>query len=154
MPAVYCYRHIIDESEVDSDGYPSCLTYLSWTQSAAQAHSVEQGWSAREYHSIGAAWVVRSHHIEYLNSATVGEAIAIDTWVSNFNKTRCLRKYLIRQPDENRLLVTAETIWAFIDLTQRRPRRIPREIIDAFTLVPECDEPGQKNTVQDRLETK
>ncbi len=154
MPDIYRYRHTIDETDVDSDGYPSCLTYLSWTQSAAQAHSAEQGWSAREYHAIGAAWVVRSHHIEYLNSATVGEAVEIDTWVSSFNKTRCLRKYLIRQPDDNRLLVTAETIWAFIDFAARRPRRIPQEIIDAFTLVPECDEPGPKNSELKRLETK
>ena len=153
MPAIFCQRQIIAESEVDIDGYPSCLTYLSWTQAAAQAHSAEQGWGAGEYQTIAAAWVVRSHHIEYLRSAAVGESIAIDTWVSNFNKTRCLRKYLIWQPDEDRLLVTAETVWAFIDLAERRPRRIPQEIIDAFTLVPECDEPDLKLFAQDRLQS-
>ena len=154
MPAVYCYRHMIDETDVDSDGYPSCLTYLSWTQSAAQAHSAEQGWGTQKYHALGSAWVVRSHHIQYFSTATVGESISIDTWVSNFNKTRCLRKYLVRQSDDDRLLVTAETVWTFIDFSARRPRRIPKEIIDAFTLVPECDEPRPKNSELKQLETK
>ena len=73
-----------------------------------------------------------------------GEEVVIDTWVSNFGKTRSLRKYLIRRPADDCVLVTAETNWALVDIAKRRPRRIPQEIIDAFTLVPECEEPKPK----------
>ena len=73
-----------------------------------------------------------------------GEEVVVDTWVSHFGKTRSLRKYLIRRPADDCVLVTAETNWALVDIAKRRPRRIPQEIIDAFTLGPECEEPKPK----------
>ena len=110
----------------------------------AQEHSAKQGWTPERYIEIGAAWVVRSHHIEYFRPAFAGEEVVIDTWVSNFGKTRSLRKYMIRRPADDSVLVTAETNWALVDIAKRRPRRIPQEIIDAFTLVSEADEPNPR----------
>ena len=144
MSAIYPYHHIIGKNEVEPDGYVSCLTYLLWTRSAAQEHSAQQGWTTERYIEIGAAWVVRCHHIEYFRPAFAGEEVVVDTWVSSFGKTRSLRKYLIRRPADDCVLVTAETNWALVDIAKRRPRRIPQEIIDSFTLVPECDEPTPK----------
>ncbi|MDG2408801.1 MAG: thioesterase [Pirellulales bacterium] len=148
MSAIYPYHHVIGENEVEPDGYVSCLTYLLWTRSAAQEHSAKQGWTHEKYIEIGAAWVVRTHHIDYFRPAFAGEEVVIDTWVSNFGKTRSLRKYLIRRPEDDCVLVTAETNWALVDIAKRRPRRIPQEIIDSFILVPECDEPTPKRSAE------
>ena len=124
MSAIYPYHHVIGKNEVEPDGYVSCLTYLLWTRSAAQEHSAKQGWTTERYLEIGAAWVVRSHHIEYFRPAFAGEEVVIDTWVSNFGKTRSLRKYLIRRPDDDAALVTAETNWALVDIAKTRNVRL------------------------------
>ena len=148
MLAIYPYHHNIGENEVESDGYVGCVTYLLWTSSAAEEHSEKQGWTTQRYLEMGAAWVVRSHHIEYFLPASAGDEVVIDTWVSNFGKTRCLRKYLIRRPKDDAILVTAETSWTLVDIAKRAPRRIPDEIVDAFFPVPESDEPTSKRSAK------
>ncbi|MGZ0169887.1 MAG: hypothetical protein ACKVHE_10045 [Planctomycetales bacterium] len=44
-------------------------------QSAAVAHSSEQGWSPERYADEGSAFVVRSHSIEYLAPSYAGQSI-------------------------------------------------------------------------------
>ena len=144
MPAIYPYHHVVQDNEVEPDGYVSCLTYLLWTRSAALAHSAEHGWGEQRYLDIGAAWVVRSHAIQYLRPAFAGEEVMIETWVSRFQKTKSLRKYRISRPADDTLLVTAETNWALIDITKRRPCRIPTDLKEAFQIVPESEEPPMR----------
>jgi acyl-CoA thioester hydrolase len=144
MAAIYPYHHVVQDDEVEPDGYVSCLTYLLWTRSAALAHSAEHGWGEQCYLDLGIAWVVRSHSIQYFRPAFTGEEVVVETWVSNFGKTKSLRKYRISRPADDKLLVTAETNWALIDIAKRRPFRIPSELKEAFPIVTESEEPLMK----------
>ena len=46
MPAIYEYRHTVEETEIDAQGRVNNLEYLKWMQTAAIAHSAAQGWTA------------------------------------------------------------------------------------------------------------
>lgn len=141
MPAIYHHQHTVRDDEIDAQGHVNNLVYLKWMQTAALAHSAEQGWPPERYQQIGAGWVVRSHSIEYLQPAFAGQRIVVKTWVSNFRKIQSLRKYKIFRVADNALLAVSQTNWAFIGLEHHVPRRVPPELVAAFELVPESEEP-------------
>lgn len=149
MPAVYEYRHTVQDDEIDVQGHVSNLVYLKWMQSAALAHSAAQGWPAERYLAIGSGWVARKHVIEYRQPAFAGQPIVVRTWVADFHKITSLRKYRIVRPecgvdgprDNDALLAVAETNWAFVGLERHVPRRIPAEVSSAFEIVPPDAEP-------------
>jgi acyl-CoA thioester hydrolase len=141
MPAVFDHHHIVSNDEIDTLGHVNNLAYLKWMQEAAIAHASAQGWPQQRHLEIGAGWVVRSHAISYLRPAFVGEQVLVRTWVANFKKITSLRKYKIIRPADDAVLAIAETNWAFIGYERRLPRRVPKEIIDSFELVPAEEEP-------------
>ena len=142
MSAIFEFRHTVQPSEIDGQGHVNNIEYLRWMQDAAVEHSAVQGWTAERYLAIGAVFVVRSHQIEYLQPAFVGDEIKVVTWVNNFGKFTSLRKYRVVRERDNLLLASASTNWAFISWPRRLPKRFPSELVDAFVVVPEDQEPG------------
>lgn len=141
MPAVYEHPHTIRADEIDLLGHANNLAYLRWTLSAAVAHSAVQGWSTERYRELGSGFVVRRHEIEYLRPAFEGESLVVRTWVASMRKATSLRRYELfrRTADgQEQKLAVASTDWAFVDYTKGMPRRIPDEIVQAFTLVPDA----------------
>jgi acyl-CoA thioester hydrolase len=134
MPAIYEHPHTVAAGEIDELGHASNVVYLQWTQAAAIAHSAAQGWPGEAYRRIGAGFVVRSHQIEYLRPALRGDQLIIRTWVADFRRASSLRRYEIRHQGGG-LLARAETLWAFVNLANGRPARIPLEVQAAFEIV-------------------
>ena len=141
MPAIFEFPHTVQPEEIDGQGHVNNIEYLRWLQDAAVEHSAAQGWTTERYRTAGAAFVVRSHLIEYLQPAFAGDEVKVVTWVSNFGKLTSLRKYLVVRPSDNSVLVKAQTNWAFLSWPQRRPKRCPPELVGAFVIVPEDQEP-------------
>ena len=134
MPAIFHWSHSVTDDEIDEQGHVSNLEYLRWMQSAAVAHSSEQGWTTDRYRSEESAWGVRSHSIEYLKPAFAGETVEVLTWVADFRKITSLRKFLIQRPADSSTLARAETNWAYIGRRLGVPRRIPKTLIDSFEI--------------------
>jgi acyl-CoA thioester hydrolase len=143
MPAESIYQHTlaVPQAVVDENGHVNNVAYVQWMQDAAVGHSDRQGCTAPRPEQSGPTWVVRFHHIEYFLPAFAGERIALLTWVSDFRKVRSLRKYKFIRLNDNALLAKAETDWIFVDAASGRPRAIPKEISDAFEIVPADQEP-------------
>ena len=142
MPSesIYQYTLTVPQAAVDENRHVNNVAYVQWMQDAAVGHSDRQGCTAATK-AIGATWVVRSHRIEYFLPAFVGDRIVVLTWVSNFRKVRSLRKYKFIRLEDNALLARAETDWVFVDAASGRPREIPKEIAEAFEIVPADQEP-------------
>lgn len=136
MPAIFDWKHIVDDQDLDDLGHANNISYLKWMQSAALAHSAAQGWPVEAYHSLGQGWVVRSHQIEYLVPARLADEIVIRTSVENLKKVTSRRRFLILRAADQVLLARAATEWAFIEFASGAPRRIPLEVSSAFEVVP------------------
>lgn len=134
-------REIVVEPDViDANAHVNNVEYLRWMQQAAIAHADAVGCTSATAEA-GASWVVRSHHIEYLRPAFAGEHLAIFTWVSTMRRSSSLRKYrVVRGPD---LVARGETVWVFVDAATGKPRPIPREVSQVFSLVPPTEEPAE-----------
>jgi acyl-CoA thioester hydrolase len=137
MTALFEFRHIVSQDEIDGLNHANNLAYLNWMQSAAVAHSDAVGWTTARYFEIQAGWVVRSHQIEYLQPAFAGDEIIVRTWVADMKKISSLRRYVILRAKDQTRLATAATNWAFIDFQTRKLARIPDAVGSAFTVLPE-----------------
>lgn len=122
----------IPEQAIDELGHVSNLTYIAWMQDIAIQHSAAKGWPVERYLENGAVWVVRSHFVTYIRPAFAGETITLQTWVAEMKQASSSRRYLIRRTDDRQVLVTAETVWAYVDRQSGRPQRIPTELRTAF----------------------
>ena len=85
--------------------------------------------------------MVHSHKIEYLSPAFADEEVAALTWVVNFRRVRSIRRHKFFRKSDNMLLAKGETEWVFVDVESGRPRMIPDEVMQLFSLVAEDDEP-------------
>jgi acyl-CoA thioester hydrolase len=135
VPDIFFHSHVVQADEIDTLGHANNVVYIAWLQAAAVAHSDVQGWPGSRYRELGQGWVVRSHAIEYLLPAFAGDHVAVETWVATMKKVTSLRRYRIVRRGDGSLLATAETNWAFVDLTTSKPVRIPPEVAEAFVVV-------------------
>ena len=135
MPEIYEHLHVVGEDEIDALGHANNVAYVEWMQAAALAHSAAQGWPAEAYRELGLGWVVRSHAIEYHQPASLGERIAVRTWVADMKKVTSTRRYRIVRLSDGELLARAETKWAFVNYVTGQPARIPPEISRSFQVV-------------------
>ena len=136
MPAIFEWKHVVCERDLDDLGHANNISYLKWMQSAALSHSAAQGWPIERYRTLGMGWVVRSHFIEYLTSAKLGDEIVIRTFVENLKRVTSLRRFHIIRAVDEIVLAKAATEWAFVEFASGMPKRIPPEVGGAFEIVP------------------
>jgi len=142
MPNVFHHRHTVLPDEADRMGHANNLAYMHWMIDAAVAHSAAQGWPGEALIHLGCAWVVRRHAIDYHYGAMPGDRIVVQTWVATMRKVTSLRRYRIVREADEKLLASAETMWAFVDFTTGRPKRIPADVAQSFVVVDASNEPS------------
>jgi acyl-CoA thioester hydrolase len=119
-------------SVIDELAHVSNVAYVGWIQDVAKAHSAAVGWDSPAYFAIGAVFVVRRHEIEYLAQVREGERVILTTWIEKWTAVTSERHTRITKADGGAEVVRAKTLWAMIDFATGRPRRVPKEIRDAF----------------------
>lgn len=144
MSQIYRYEFTVPQDAVDVNGHVNNLEYLRWMQYAAILHSDNQG-CTKATKAAGATWVIRTHWIEYLRPAFAGEQLIVLTWVSDFRRVQSLRKYRIIRVKDNAVLVEGETDWVFVDAKTGRLRSIPKNVMDAFEILPKEKESEIRN---------
>ena len=117
---------------IDELDHVSNVAYVGWIQDVAKAHSAAVGWDSPAYFALGAVFVVRRHEIEYLAQVREGERVALTTWIEKWSAVTSERHTRITKVEGGADVVRAKTLWAMIDFATGRPRRVPKEIRDAF----------------------
>jgi acyl-CoA thioester hydrolase len=121
---------VVDRGDIDDLGHVGNVVYLGWVLRAAAEHAARAGWDLPALQRAGAVWVVRRHEIDYVAPALPGDAIAIETWVDEWDAASCLRRTSIRRGDVE--LCRAATRWVLVGFPGGRPRRIPPEMRAGF----------------------
>ncbi len=104
---------------------------VRWIDRVAEAHLDHAGWPRRTLAADGVMWFVARHEIDYRGEAFANDAISAITWVESYGRTTCLRATRLVRDRDARLLVAARTRWAHVDLSSRRPTRIPEAVLRA-----------------------
>ena len=79
---------------------------------------------------------MRAHAIKYLQSTLEGDQLVILTWIAEMKKFSSLRRYEIVRPNDNVLLCTASTEWAYVDVNTGALKRISDEVLEALPVLP------------------
>ena len=137
---IFNHEFTVAKEEVDQYEHVNNVVYVKWMQDVAILHSESTG-GAEAVREANGRWVARSHRIEYLSPAFAGEDVIALTWVVNFRRVRSLRRYSFLRKNDKKLLARGETEWIFLDAATGRPRTIPVEVIRAFSIMPEYEEP-------------
>jgi len=148
MPAVFELAHRVRPEEIDALGHANNIVYLQWIVRAAVDHSAAQGWPAQAYRDLGSGWVVRRHEIRYLKSALVDDELVIRTWLAQARKFSCLRRYQVIRQSDRAMLAAAETEWAYVDFNTGNLTRIPDEVAQAFTVVPDGEKDSEAKSAE------
>jgi len=118
---------------MDALGHVNNAVYQHYLEHAAIEHLEHWGFSLdRCYRELGGVFVMRRIEIDYLRSAAAGDRLEISTWIEQIRGPRAVRRYEIRLAESGKILLKAEVLWVWVEVTTMRPRAIPKPIIDIF----------------------
>jgi acyl-CoA thioester hydrolase len=115
--------------DIDELGHVNNLVYLRWMQDAAAAH-----WEAAAPQALRSevAWVVVRHEVDFKAPAFEGDRLVVRTWVGDVNGATWERFIEIRKVSGERLLARGRSVYAALDRTTGRPRRVDAELRAPF----------------------
>ncbi len=114
---------------IDRMGHVNNAVWVQWMEALATAH-----WEAvaSADHQAAYAWLVVRHEIDYRGNIREGEQTRAVTWLEDPPEgARFERRYEFRS-EAGKLLVSARTRWAMLDLASGRIMRIPADLADIF----------------------
>ncbi|MCK7591216.1 acyl-CoA thioesterase [Subsaxibacter sp. CAU 1640] len=122
-------HHIVEQEDLDHLNHVNNVRYVQWVQDIAEAH-----WKSKASEDIQESffWVLMKHTIEYKNEAILGDVLKMVTYVKKSEGVTSIRMVEIYDENTNKLLATSETTWCFMNVSSKRPARIPKEIVDLF----------------------
>ena len=134
------YELTVPASAIDAMGHVNNVVYVDWVQTAASKHwnaatapYFKKEISGEEHIGINKiAWVVLDHHITYKAAAIAGDVVVISTFVKTFSGAKSERHTEIKRKRDNQLLASAITNWCLLKMPERKPMRVPQEIIDLY----------------------
>jgi acyl-CoA thioester hydrolase len=121
---------IVKKEDIDFNGHLNNLKYLEWMINSAMEHSESEGFGIDYYKKNNVTWVAKKHCIEYKLPAFEGDKLILKTWIDEVKKLSVIRKYEIYKNDK--LITQGFSEWVFIDFNTKRPKKIPKEIIEKF----------------------
>ena len=123
-----------------SDGVPHVnnVEYVRWVDRLAEMATDAAGFTRERHLREGSMWFVARHEIDYRGEAFAGDEILAATWIVDGTRTTVRRATLVVRPVDGRVICSATTRWALVNLETRRPMRIPPAIRAAFDTAAEA----------------
>lgn len=119
----------VKKEHIDDYNHVNNLVYLQWCLDVAQAH-----WDQTAPNEItkNYLWYVLNHNINYKASALLNETLKVETWVDTAEGVKCVRKYQISRPRDQKILVEASTLWCLLDAKTVKTTQITDDIRNLF----------------------
>lgn len=124
-------KHIVvSQEDLDNLHHVNNVRYVQWVQDIAEQH-----WKSKVTSSILDTyfWVLMKHTIEYKQEAILGDVLKLVTYVRETTGVTSTRMVEIYDKNTDKLLVSSETVWCFLNAETKRPARITQEVFDLFS---------------------
>jgi acyl-CoA thioester hydrolase len=116
-------------SDFDELGHVNNAVYLRWAQEIAVRH---WGLVAGADLIRRCLWVVLRHEVDYRDPIRPGDEVIARTWLGRAEGPRFDRFVDIRRAGALRAAASVKSTWCLLDAQTRKPRRVGREILEAF----------------------
>jgi acyl-CoA thioester hydrolase len=134
--AVFRRERRVAPRDVDLLGHVNNVVWVRFVVELAEAHSKALGLDFESMRAQGGIWIVRRHDVLYHGNVPLGALLRETTWVSSL-RAALSRRHARFEDATGRLLVEAETEWAFVDAATLRPRRVPPAVRERFDVLEE-----------------
>ncbi|MFC0708130.1 acyl-CoA thioesterase [Azorhizophilus paspali] len=132
-PAPFVIDIEVLPAHIDGLGHVNNVVYVGWLEECAWRHSQSLGLGLDEYRRLDRAMAVLRHEIDYLASARLGERLQMGTWIVNaYRGLKMTRRFQLLRPADGVTLLSAQTIFACIELSSGRPRRMPEAFVERY----------------------
>ncbi len=118
--------------ETDQMGIVNNAVYPSYFEVGRTEMFRELGLPYSKIEKAGTLLPLSELHIKYHHPAVYDEEITIETYIDEFPTARIRFKYNIFN-ETGKLVVTGETVLAFLNAATNRPTRIPEYLADILT---------------------
>ncbi|MBS4025779.1 MAG: hypothetical protein KGZ96_08925 [Clostridia bacterium] len=122
---------LIPYFHTDKDGYlrfPIILAYMAETSSW---HSDSIGVGINELINTDLGWMLNKWEVKVESYPKSKEVVVVNTWTSDFNRFYATREFVMKDSSGN-VLAVATTQWILINMTRKRPVRIPEDFIEKY----------------------
>lgn len=115
---------------IDVMGHVNNAVWVQWMEAIATAH-----WEADALPGQIAkyAWVVTRHEIDYRGNIREGESVTAETFIPEGPHGARFDRRVDFRNAAGKVIVSAKTTWAMIDIASRRIMRVPQEIAARFS---------------------
>lgn len=131
-PNVFTQRRRVEWRDLDMVGHVNNANYMAYLEDCAIQVAAACGWSLARMAERGFATIARHFRLEYHQAAVLDDELAVSTWFATNRLASATRYYTITRPADGALLVRAQALWAWVDVTSLRPRRIPDDFLADF----------------------
>ena len=126
------FRKEINYFDTDSSSRLKLSALSRMLQEAASHHSDAVGLGVERLREEGVGWFLNKFEVGIRRYPKYKEVMEIVTWFRDVRGLKTLRDFEVFSGNER--VAVASTAWLYMDLSSRRPRRIPREIAEAYTM--------------------
>ena len=118
-----------DASHIDVMGHVNNAVWVQWMEAIATAH-----WEAlaAPEHRARYAWVVTRHEIDYRGNIGLGERVVAETFIPDPPGGARFDRRVDFRNAAGKVIVSARTTWAMIEIASGRLCRVPAEVAAPF----------------------
>ena len=117
---------------IDQMGHVNNAVWVQWMEALATAH-----WEAvaPAVHQARYAWVVARHEIDYRGNIREGESVTGETFIPEGPSGARFDRRVDFRNAAGKVIVSARTTWAMIDIASGRLMRVPPDVAAPFVEV-------------------
>lgn len=134
MPNIFETEIKISPSDIYFNGHVSNDIFVRWMYETALEHSIARNLDLDAYTRLNIMIVVKRNEVDYHTPAHLEDtSVIVKTWVGSLRKTSAVRYFEVYRKHDHTLLAKAQSVYVCVNLTTRRPTRLPEEVITAFS---------------------
>lgn len=132
MSEIFTLESVVSFWDVDRDQRMTLGGVFKLLQEAAIKHADEYGLGARAMVEKGESWVLNRMAVEITRYPIYEEKLKVVTWSTGIRGFRGYREVRIYHGEE--LLVSASTLWLYINLAKKTLTNVPEALASTFPI--------------------
>jgi len=132
LSRIYQCDFTVRSYELDGYGHVNHVQYIRFLQEAALQAITDAGFGEEYNTKERRVWAARNTSIHYIFPLTYGNTFTVKTWIENFARGSCRRRYELFLTKDNKPVASAATDWVFLNSDDGRPVRVPAEMVEVF----------------------
>jgi len=119
--------------DIDGLEHTNNTVYVKWCERVAWSHSVALGLDLDCYRELDRAMAITHSEFEYLAASREGERVIAATWIVDWDgRLTMQRRFQVVRLDDGVTLLRGGMRFACIQLSNGKPRRLPREFQQGY----------------------